>query len=334
MGLNMAKQEVSETDHNDLIIQARGLTRRFGTLTAVDRLDIDIYRSEVFGFLGPNGAGKSTLIRMLVGLMQPSEGTAHVLGFSLPKDSEKLRSKIGYMTQKFSLYEDLSVEENLEFAAQIFGLVSQTKKTRIKEVLQDFDLEEIRHQRPAAMSGGWKQRLALAASMIHKPEILFLDEPTSGVDPNSRRLFWEKLFELASRGTTILVSTHYMDEAIRCHRICMLQDGCLRAIGSPSDLADSLKGRVIEISAEPMEKAMDIVRRQPYVASVTQLGSLVHVLLKSDAPSDRDMAANILEILKLSGLEKLYSEPAEPNLEDVFVAQTLRRIPDEGEIST
>ncbi len=332
-GLKMDKQEAFETENDDLIIRARGLTRRFGTLTAVNRLDIDIFRSEVFGFLGPNGAGKSTLIRMLVGLMQPSEGTAQVLGFNLPKDAERLRSKIGYMTQKFSLYEDLSVEENLEFAAQIFGLDTQAKKTRIKEILEDFGLEEIRHQRPAVMSGGWKQRLALAASMIHKPEILFLDEPTSGVDPNSRRLFWEKLFELASKGTTILVSTHYMDEAIRCHRICMLQDGCLKAIGSPSDLTASLRGRIIEISAEPIEKAMDIVRHQPNVASVTQLGSQAHVLLESGMPSDKAMAVKILEILKLSGVEKICSEPAEPNLEDVFVAQTLKKVPSKGEIS-
>jgi ABC-2 type transport system ATP-binding protein len=331
MDQSMVKQLMPENKKNDPIIQARGLTRRFGSLTAVDKLDIDIYLSEVFGFLGPNGAGKSTLLRMLVGLMPPSDGTAQVLGFNLPKDAEKLRSKIGYMTQKFSLYEDLSVEENLEFSAQIFGLDKKTKKMRIDEVLHDFDLEELRFRRPAVLSGGWKQRLALAVSMIHKPAILFLDEPTSGVDPSSRRLFWEKLFELASRGTTILVSTHYMDEAFRCHRICMLQDGRIKAVGSPAELTGSLKGRIIEITAEPIEKAMHTVRRQPYVASVTQLGSQAHVLLMSDAPSDKEASAQLYKVLHASGFKQLKSEPAEPNLEDVFVAQTQKKVRDQGD---
>ena len=332
MDQSMVNQLMPENKKSELIIQARGLTRRFGSLIAIDRLDVDVYRSEVFGFLGPNGAGKSTLLRMLVGLMPPSDGIAQVLGFDLPKDAEKLRSKIGYMTQKCSLYEDLSVEENLEFSAQIFGLDKKTKKKRIDEVLHDFDLGELRFRRPAVLSGGWKQRLALAVSMIHKPEILFLDEPTSGVDPSSRRLFWEKLFELASRGTTILVSTHYMDEACRCHRICMLQDGRIKAVGSPSDLTQSLKGRIIEISGEPIEKAMHIVRLQPYVESVTQLGSLAHVLLMSDAPSDKETSAQLYEVLKVSGFKQLSSEPAEPNLEDVFVAQTQKKDKDQGDL--
>jgi ABC-2 type transport system ATP-binding protein len=326
----MVNQEKSDTHNRELVIQARGLTRRFGALIAVNRLDIDIHRSEVFGFLGPNGAGKSTLIRMLVGLMSPTEGTAQVLGINIPKESDKLRSKIGYMTQKFSLYEDLSVVENLEFAAQIYGLSGHTKKTRINEVLEEFSLAEICDKRPAVMSGGWKQRLALATSMIHKPELLFLDEPTSGVDPISRRLFWKKLFELAARGTTILVSTHYMDEAVRCHRICMLQDGCLKAVGTPADLTASLEGRIVELSAEPLEKAMEIVYKQPFVDIVTQLGSKAHVLLTPDAPSDKDAARQLREILLNSGFEQPIAESAEPNLEDVFVAQTQWADPDEG----
>lgn len=326
----MPKQEESGKNNRESVIQARGLTRRFGALTAVNRLDIDIHRSEVFGFLGPNGAGKSTLIRMLVGLMSPTEGTAQVLGNDIPKDSDKLRSQIGYMTQKFSLYEDLSVGENLDFAAQIYGLSGETKKTRINEVLEDFDLAEMCDKRPAVMSGGWKQRLALATSMIHKPEILFLDEPTSGVDPSSRRLFWKKLFELAARGTTILVSTHYMDEAVRCHRICMLQDGCLKAVGTPAELTASLKGRIVELSAEPIEKAMEIIHSQPFVDVVTQLGSEAHVLLTPEAPSDEDAARQLLGILQNAGFEQPKVEPAEPNLEDVFVAQTQCAYPGEG----
>ncbi len=327
----MVTQQKSATHYRELVVHASGLTRKFGALTAVNRLDIDIYRSEVFGFLGPNGAGKSTLIRMLVGLMSPTEGTAQVLGTSIPKDADKLREKIGYMTQKFSLYEDLSVRENLDFAAQIYGLIGQTKTARINEILEDFNLAEMCDKRPAVMSGGWKQRLALATSMIHKPELLFLDEPTSGVDPSSRRLFWEKLFELAAKGTTILVSTHYMDEAIRCHRICMLQDGCLKAVGAPSDLTSSLKGRIVELTANPLEKAMEIIQAQPFVDIVTQLGNKAHVLLTPEAPSDKDAARKLLGILLNSGFDRPKAEPAEPNLEDVFVSHTQCAYQEEGE---
>jgi ABC-2 type transport system ATP-binding protein len=327
----MQNQEGSGNDERELVIQARGLTRRFGALTAVNKLDIDIHRSEVFGFLGPNGAGKSTLIRMLVGLMTPTEGTAQVLGNNIPKDADRLRSKIGYMTQKFSLYEDLSVGENLEFAAQIYGLSGRRKKERIEEILEDFDLMDVREKRPAVMSGGWKQRLALATSMIHKPELLFLDEPTSGVDPSSRRLFWKKLFELAARGTTILVSTHYMDEAVRCHRICMLQDGCIRAVGTPADMTASLEGRIIELSADPLEKAMEVITSQPFVDAVTQMGSKAHVLLALDGPSDRDASRQLFEMLRDAGFDEPQAEPAEPNLEDVFVVHTKCAGPDEGE---
>lgn len=314
-----------------MVIQSRGLTRQFGALTAVNELDIDIYRSEVFGFLGPNGAGKSTLIRMLVGLMTPTRGTAKVLGYEIPKDANKLRSQIGYMTQKFSLYEDLSVGENLDFAAQIYGLSGQSKKKRIAEILEDFDLVEMRDKKPSVMSGGWKQRLALATSMIHEPELLFLDEPTSGVDPSSRRLFWKKLFELTGRGTTILVSTHYMDEAVRCHRICMLQEGCIRAVGKPADLTASLDGRIVELSAEPIKEAMELIQGQSFVDAVTQMGSKAHVLLKPDGPSDTEAAGQFLEILQAAGYDRPQAEPADPNLEDVFVVHTECAGPDERE---
>ena len=205
------------------VIRVEGLSRRFGTLEAVRSMDLLIRRGEVFGFLGPNGAGKSTLIRMLVGLLAPSDGTAEVLGHSLPRESESLRSHIGYMTQRFSLYEDLTVEENLDFAARIFSIRRQKRKARIETILEEYALTERRAQRAATLSGGWKQRLSLAVATVHDPELLVLDEPTAGVDPESRRTFWEKLFELAARGTTILVSTHYMDEAERCHRLCMMK---------------------------------------------------------------------------------------------------------------
>ena len=329
----MRESELKSKSHGEVVIQARGLTKRFGPITAVNNLDIDICHGEVFGFLGPNGAGKSTLIRMLVGLMSPSEGNARVLGFTLPKESEKLRAKIGYMTQKFTLYEDLSVKENLEFAAEIFGLKKSDLQERIPEVLREFGLEDHSARRPAVLSGGWKQRLALATSVVHKPEILFLDEPTAGVDPNSRRLFWEKLFAIAAKGTTILVSTHYMDEAVRCHRLCMLRDGCQSAIGAPSDLTASLKGRVVEIAASPMEKVTQIILNHPYVVSVTQLGNQAHVLLKDDAPPDEQAAHEFQKLLQSEGFENPRADAAEPNLEDVFISRICERDPHRREIA-
>lgn len=307
---------------NEVVIQARALTKRFGAITAVNNLNIDIYRGEIFGFLGPNGAGKSTLIRMLVGLMSPSGGNAQVLGFNLPKESEKLRSKIGYMTQKFTLYEDLSVKENLEFAAEIFGVKKGQLAERVREVLKEFVLEDHSQRRAAVLSGGWKQRLSLATSVVHHPEVLFLDEPTAGVDPNSRHLFWEKLFEIAAKGTTILVSTHYMDEAVRCHRLCMMRDGNQSALGAPSDLTASLKGRVIEITAFPMEKVTQIIGKHPFVFSVTHLGNQAHILLKEDAPPDEQAAEAFQILLQSEGFNDPRANAADPNLEDVFIAHT------------
>ncbi len=314
-----------DSGKEEIVIQARGLTRRFGELVAVNRFDIEIQKGEVFGFLGPNGAGKSTLIRMLVGLLTPSEGTASVLGRTIPKEADKLRSCLGYMTQRFSLYDDLSVEENLEFASQIFGLSRAKRRERIDFVIREFELERYREARPSTMSGGWKQRLALAVSTVHDPALLFLDEPTAGVDPGSRRLFWEKLFELAAGGTTILVSTHYMDEAVRCHRVCMLREGVRTALGDPLDLTALLRGRVIEITTQPIEKAMKIIHGHPLVTSVTQLGDHIHVLLTPNAPPDKAAITVFSQVLRSSGFTQLEARVAEPNLEDVFVAQGLGR---------
>ncbi len=306
----------------DAVIEARGLTRRFGDLTAVDHLDLEVHRGEVFGFLGPNGAGKSTSIRMLVGLLAPSEGTARVLGFTLPEDVEELRTRVGYMTQKFSLYQDLSVAENLEFAAEIFGLDRQRRRRRIEAVVDEYGLGERRGQRPATLSGGWKQRLALAVATVHEPELLFLDEPTAGVDPDSRRLFWEKLFKLAAGGTTILVSTHYMDEAVRCHRICVVRDGRRAALGRPADFTRALEGRVVELWGKPTNVLMEALRRRHDVASVAQLGSRVHALLAPGAPGAEQAVSRIVAHLESEALERPGGEVAEPNLEDALVALT------------
>ena len=299
------------------------MKRRFGKLTAVDGVDLDVHRGEVFGFLGPNGAGKSTLIRMLVGLLPPSAGSARVLGHELPRQSEKLRAQVGYMTQRFSLYEDLSIEENLRFAAEIFGLKRDLRARRVEEVLAEYELAERRAQRPATLSGGWKQRLALAVANVHEPSLLVLDEPTAGVDPDRRRAFWEKIFEIASRDATVLVSTHYMDEAVRCHRLCMLIRGRPVAIGSPVALTQALEGRIVEIETEEPEAAIALLRVMDRVSSVTQLGDRVHVLLSRETESAQVAAPELEKHLRAAGHEGAIAQAAQPNLEDVFVALNL-----------
>jgi ABC-2 type transport system ATP-binding protein len=306
-----------------LVIEARGLTRRFGALLAVDHVDLDVRRGEIFGCLGPNGSGKSTLMRMLLGLLRPSEGDAKVLGCSIPREAEQLRSRIGYMTQRFSLYEDLSVQENLDFAAAIFGLAGRRRRERVSETLAAYHLERYAQMRAATLSGGWKQRLALAAATIHAPELLVLDEPTAGVDPQSRREFWEELFALAAGGTSILVSTHYMDEAVRCHRLCMLRDGRRAAVGRPSQLTSALAGRAIDVSGPDPDRAIGALRGCERVASTTQLGDIVHVLLRPGSPPAGESARELVEFLAGAGLPGAQATPAAANLEDAFVALLL-----------
>jgi ABC-2 type transport system ATP-binding protein len=303
-------------------ITTRGLTRRFGELVAVDAFDLDVRRGEIFGCLGPNGSGKSTLMRMLLGLLEPSGGLATVLGFEIPRQVESLRPSVGYMTQRFSLYEDLSVEENLAFAGAVFGLPRRRRRARVDAVLSDAGLEPRRSQRAGTLSGGWKQRLALAAAIVHEPELLVLDEPTAGVDPQSRREFWERLFGLAAAGTTILVSTHYMDEAVRCHRLCMMRDGRRAALGTPEALTAALAGRVVDCHVERVEAAIAVLRASPLVASVTQLGDTAHVLLARDGPLVDAAAQDLRRALERAGHPGSASS-ASATLEDVFVALLL-----------
>jgi ABC-2 type transport system ATP-binding protein len=313
----------------EAVIETHGLTRRFGDRVAVRGVDLRIERGEVFGCLGPNGAGKSTLMRVLLGLLAPSEGTATVLGRRIPEDVERLRAVVGYMTQRFSLYEDLSVRENLEFAAAIFGLVGRHRRARIDDAIATAGLEPYERERAASLSGGWKQRLSLATATIHEPELLVLDEPTAGVDPQSRRLFWERIFELAAEGTTIFVSTHYMDEAVRCHRLCMLRDGERVAIGRPSDLVRPLEGRVVTVSGVDPDRAIRALGASSLVASTTQLGDTVHVLLAPQGPDD--VVDRLIAMLGEAGLPGARIGPAPPNLEDVFVALLLgERLGDGG----
>src|SRR5687768_746374 len=267
---------------NDAAISARGLTKQFGKLVAVDHVDLTVPRSHVYGFLGPNGSGKSTTIRMLCGLLTPTAGEIEVLGLSVPRQAEALRRRIGYMTQKFSLFEDLSVRENLEFLAAAHDVPKARSRQRVDELIDQYDFADRQRQLAGTMSGGQKQRLALAGAVVHEPELLFLDEPTSAVDPESRRNFWEKLFALVDGGATILVSTHLMDEAERCHRLAILDRGRLVADGTPAELTGALSGRTIEIVSRQARKAQRALLELPGVLSVAQIGNNLRVLAEPD----------------------------------------------------
>ena len=299
----------------DLAIRARGLTRMFGALVAVDHVDLSVPRGRVYGFLGPNGSGKSTTLRMLCGLLTPSSGDVEVLGLRIPEQAEALKKRIGYMTQKFSLYEDLTVLENLQFLAAIHDLPRVLAKTRIEEAINRYHFGDRRKQLAGTLSGGQKQRLSLAGSTLHQPELLLLDEPTSAVDPESRRDFWARLFELADIGTTLLVSTHYMDEAERCHRLAILQNGRLVADDTPQALCAALPGRVWRVRIQAARAAELALRQHPDVLGVAQIGTDLRVL-----------AAPLLDEATLRGYlpngSSAEIEAITANLEDVFVAAT------------
>ena len=304
----------------DIAIQARGLSKHFGDLRAVSKLDLDVPRGQIYGFLGPNGSGKSTTIRMLCGLLTPTEGTADVLGTLIPGNANLLKPKIGYMTQKFSLFGDLTVGENLQFMAEIYSYPIDKRKQRIEELLEKYDLIPQRKQFAGTMSGGQKQRLALACAVLHHPELLLLDEPTSAVDPQSRRDFWAILFRLAQAGTTILVSTHYMDEAERCHRLAILDRGVKVADGTPAELQAATGMNVLEVIADDPYAAQAAIDACPEIASVTQLGIRLRVLIPLRFPNPLDIVRSALADKCVSGK----TETAAPSLEDVFVAVTMK----------
>jgi ABC-2 type transport system ATP-binding protein len=298
-------------------IDARGLTRHFGNLVAVDHVDLAVPKAHVYGFLGPNGSGKSTTIRMLCGLLTPTAGEIEVLGLRVPEQAEALRRRIGYMTQRFSLFEDLGVRENLEFLAAAQDIPKAKARARVDELLATYRFADRQKQLAGTMSGGQKQRLALAGAVIHEPELLFLDEPTSAVDPESRRDFWEKLFELADAGTTVLVSTHLMDEAERCHRLAILDRGRLVADGTPTELTAALAGRSLAVATSRPRQAQRALLGLAGVASVAQIGNDLRVL----AGDGHDVAARLREALLAAGIEAEVSV-VPPNLEDVFVDAT------------
>ncbi|EGR0791111.1 ABC transporter ATP-binding protein [Vibrio vulnificus] len=298
-------------------IQAQNVVKKFGDFTAIDNITLNVPKGSIYGFLGPNGCGKSTTIRVLTGLLSPSEGHVDVLGLEIPKESEKLRLKIGYMTQKFSLYDDLTVEENLQFIGQIFGMDEKTLTQRINEQLATYGLDQRRKQRVSGMSGGQKQRLSLAAATMHKPELLFLDEPTSAVDPENRREFWEQLFDLCDQGTTILVTTHYMDEAERCHRLAIMEAGLIRADGAPEELMAQMGVNIVEVKADNLRSLKELLLPLAEVRSAAQLGIRLRVLI------DQRVADPIAWLrATFPRLQNAEMNLARPSLEDVFVSVT------------
>ncbi|MBB1321862.1 MULTISPECIES: ABC transporter ATP-binding protein [Shewanella] len=298
---------------NDLanVIETQGLTRQFGDLIAVDKLDLQVPKGSIYGFLGPNGCGKSTLIRMLTGLLKPTAGEATILGLPLQGNEELLKSRIGYMTQKFSLYDNLTVLENMRFVAAIYSVKD---KKRITDLLGQYGLEQQQKQLAGTMSGGQKQRLALACATMHRPELLFLDEPTSAVDPQNRRDFWEHLFDLSNSGTTILVSTHYMDEAERCHHLAILENGIRRANGTPRDLMQSMGATVIEVSGNNIRELKQKLSTVDAIISASQSGTRLRVLVNESISEPLQFLSSICQQYQL--------EIVRPSLEDVFVTST------------
>ncbi|MGP8305920.1 ABC transporter ATP-binding protein [Vibrio sp. YIC-376] len=298
-------------------IQAQNVVKKFGDFTAINNITLNVPKGSIYGFLGPNGCGKSTTIRVLTGLLSPTEGSVDVLGLEIPRQSEMLRLKIGYMTQKFSLYDDLSVQENLEFIGQIFGLDSKRLHTRIEEQLKTYGLDQLRKQRVSGMSGGQKQRLSLAAATMHEPELLFLDEPTSAVDPENRREFWEQLFDLCDKGTTILVTTHYMDEAERCHRLAIMESGEIRADGEPEQLMENMGVNIIEVKADKLRELKEKLIQRKEVRSAAQLGIRLRILIHQHIEHPIDWLKQTFPELQNAEMNH-----ARPSLEDVFVSVT------------
>jgi ABC-2 type transport system ATP-binding protein len=297
-------------------VEARDLTKTFGSFVAVDHVSFQVSRGEIFGFLGPNGAGKSTTIRILCGLLGPTSGSASVHGFDVATQPEDIRRHIGYMSQKFSLYDDLKVEENIEFFNGIYGVPRERRAARRDYVLEMAGLGSRRDTMTRLLSGGWKQRLALGCAILHEPPVLFLDEPTSGVDPIARRDFWDLIHRLSDDGNTVFVSTHYMDEAEYCHRLALMYKGRIIALGTPADLKQSLRGHsLLRLEVSDVLEAMKALAGQPGVSDVAVFGSGLHVTVPDDAA-----AVPVRQALESRGVTVRRLEPIQPSMEDVFVA--------------
>jgi ABC-2 type transport system ATP-binding protein len=322
------KQARGEERANRYAVQVADLTKKFGEFIAVDHVSFDVERGAIFGFLGPNGAGKTTTIRMLLGLLQPTSGTATVLGFEVVKQREEIRKRIGYMSQRFSLYEDLTVGENLNFYGHTYGLLGRELKVRKEFVLNMAGLKGREREITRNLAGGWKQRLALGTAIIHEPKMLFLDEPTAGVDPISRRAFWDLLYELAAGGTTILVTTHYMDEAEHCQCLAFIQFGRIVALGSPESIKESkMEGQVLEIDCDRPGLAIPVLREWGVFQEVALYGALIHAV----APHAEALRTEVVQRLGGAGGQVRAVDAIAPSLEDVFISSTRRSTASSGE---
>jgi ABC-2 type transport system ATP-binding protein len=301
----------------DNAVVVEGLEKRFGGFVAVNRVSFSVSRGEIFGFLGPNGAGKSTTIRMLCGILAPTSGTGSVGGFDIHTQSEEIKATIGYMSQKFSLYQDLTVEENIDFYSGTYRIPSEQRAKRKQWVIDMAGLAEHRHRPTAILSGGWKQRLALGCAIVHQPPIVFLDEPTSGVDPISRRQFWDLIYEMAGRGVTVFVTTHYMDEAEYCDRLALIYRGELIASGTPESLKTSfMREHIVEVLCDRAEVAMGGIEKLDCVKEAALFGRGLHVV----ADDSRKAVPAIRELLETLGHRIERIERIVPSLEDVFVS--------------
>jgi ABC-type multidrug transport system ATPase subunit len=301
---------------NDWVIETEHLERRFGPLVAVKDVSLRVARGRIFGVLGPNGAGKSTTIRMLCGILTPSGGSGRVIGHDIVREAESIKRNIGYMTQRFSLYEDLSVEENLAFYAGIYGVPGRSRQARIERVLESTGLAPRRRQIAGTLSGGWKQRVALASATVHEPRLVFLDEPTAGVDPVSRREFWEQIHHLADAGTTLIVTTHYMDEAERCHEIAFIFRGQLLDTGTPRALVERRGLRAAEVEVADAEALVSRLRADARVEEIAHYGHLIRVCTKQRA----DPLGVIMENLPPGAQPPADAREVRPTVEDAFVS--------------
>jgi len=294
------------------VITVENLTRRFGDFVAVDHINFEVQAGEIIGYLGPNGSGKTTTIRMLLGLLKPSDGKATVLGYDVFKQSEEIRARVGYMSQKFAIYDDLTTLENLTFYGGVYGI---NDKARIQHTLELVGLKGHENTLTKDMSTGWRQRLSLGIALVHEPKLLFLDEPTSGVDPTARRAFWDLIYELAEGGVTILVTTHYMDEAEYCERVAVMRDGKLLAMDTPTSLKKSIiTGDVWEVYAHPLEKGLEILSTMEGVERVGLAGDHLRVISQK---VEKDAMQSLLSSKDIS-VKKI--ERGEPTLEDVFLS--------------
>jgi len=302
---------------NEYSVLAKGLTKEFGDFTAVDHVSFDIRTGEIFGFLGPNGSGKTTTIRILLGLLRPTEGGGTVLGFDIVKESEEIRKRIGYMSQQFSLYNDLTVSENLNFYGGTYGVSGKRLRERKEYILEMANLKGREREMTKNLSGGWKQRLALGTAIIHEPKMLFLDEPTAGVDPISRRAFWDLLYELSEQGTTIFVTTHYMDEAEHCQSLAFIHLGRIVARGTPQEIKETImKGQVLEIDCSEPDLALSSLREASVFDEVALYGALIHVV-GEDLDSHRPL---IERLLQERDVQIRSMDIIAPSLEDVFIS--------------